>query len=100
MSHRIDTAINALDGALALSRPDAARLLVIVSDGCFEDDRYRAGQTLLTRLRATGCAVLWLAPGQRGNQPMNGATVHTLTDPTATARAIGRAATTALRATR
>jgi hypothetical protein len=95
----IDTAINALDGALNLSRPDAARLLVIVSDGQFMPHRYRAGQTLLDRLRASGCAVLWLAPDTPWNTPMTGVTVHTLTDPTATARAIGTAATAALRAT-
>jgi hypothetical protein len=98
-SHHVDTAINALDGALGLSRPDAARLLVIVSDGRFEADRYRAGQTLLNRLRASGCAVLWLAPDKPGNTPMTGATLHALTDPATTARAIGQAATAALRAT-
>ncbi|MEC3979922.1 hypothetical protein QMK34_32195, partial [Amycolatopsis sp. H20-H5] len=97
--HHVDTAINALDAALGLSRADAARLLVIVSDGQFEDDRYRAGQKLLDRLRATGCAVLWLAPDKPGCRPMNGATVHTLTDPATTARVIGKAATAALRAT-
>ncbi|GAB3000909.1 MULTISPECIES: VWA domain-containing protein [Amycolatopsis] len=98
--HHIDTAIGALDGALNLSRPDAARLLVIISDGCFEDDTKIPGQKMLDRLRASGCAVLWLEPNDFGNEPMNGATVHTLTDPTTTARAIGQAATAALRATR
>ncbi|MFD8493901.1 VWA domain-containing protein [Amycolatopsis sp. NPDC059657] len=98
--HHIDTAINALDGALGLSRPDAARLLVIVSDGIFEDDRYEQGQKQLDRLRANGCAVLWIKPDNPSAAPMTGAVVHTLTDPTATARAIGQAATAALRATR
>jgi hypothetical protein len=97
--HHIDTAISALDGALNLSRPDAARLLVIISDGCFEDDTKIPGQKMLDRLRASGCAVLWLEPDEPGNEPMCGATVHTLTDPTTTARAIGQAATAALRAT-
>ena len=98
--HHIDTAISALDGALNLSRPDAARLLVIISDGCFEGTTKIPGQKMLDRLRASGCAVLWLEPDDPYNEPMNGATVHTLTDPTTTARAIGRAATAALRATR
>ena len=98
--HPIDTAINALDGALDLSRPNAARLLVIISDGNHEDDTKIPGQKMLDRLRASGCAVLWLAPDKPGTDPMNGATVHTLTDPTTTARAIGQAATAALRATR
>lgn len=97
-AHAIDTAISALDGALDLSRPDAARLLVIISDGYFEDETKIPGQKMLDRLRANGCAVLWLAPDVRGTEPMNGATVHTLTNPTTTARAIGHAATAALRA--
>lgn len=97
--HVIDDAIDALDGALDLSRPTAARLLVIISDGNFEPLFRSRGQKLLDRLRASGCALLWLEPDGPGNKPMNGATVHTLTDPTTTARAIGQAATAALRAT-
>ena len=97
----IDEAINALDGALGLSRPGAARLLVIVSDGDYRHSAPRArvrAQRLVNRLHASGCAVLWLATGRR-DTPLAGATVHVLTDPTTTARDIGRAATTALRAT-
>jgi hypothetical protein len=94
----IDTAIDALDGALGLSQPGAARLLVIVSDGYVPDLLRRNAQRLVDRLRATGCAVLWIAPHDR-SEPLTGATVHVLTDPTTTAQAIGRAATTALRAT-
>jgi hypothetical protein len=95
----IDTAIDALDGALGLSRPGAARLLVIVSDGHFRDEPRRAGQTKLDRLRANGCGVLWLTSDPRDN-PLNGATVHLMTDPTTTAQAIGHAATAALRTAR
>ena len=93
------TAVDALDGALGLSRPGAARLLVIISDGIFTGPNTTAGQTRIDRLRRSGCAVLWLAPERRTARPLDGATVHTLTDPTTTARAIGRAATTALRTT-
>jgi hypothetical protein len=95
----IDTALDALDGALHLSQPGAARLLVIVSDGHFEPPRREVAHTRLTRLRATGCAVLWLAPDRPYITPLAGATVHPLADPTTTAQAIGRAATRALRAT-
>lgn len=98
----IATAIDALDGALGLAQPGAARLLVIVSDGHFRDTPRRDGQHRVDRLRAAGCAVLWLAPttphGWPSNEPLEGATVHTLADPAATAQAIGRAATAALRA--
>ncbi len=95
----IDTAIDALDGALGLSSPGAARLLVIVSDGDFRPGPRQNGQHLLDRLRATGCAVLWITPDVMWRKPMTGATVHVMTDPTTTAQAIGRAATAALRAT-
>ena len=37
-------AIDALDGALALSRPGAARLLVIISDGDYNDTQHPDGQ--------------------------------------------------------
>lgn len=95
----IAVAIDALDGALGLARHGAARLLVIVSDGHFRDVPRRDGQLRLDRLRANGCGVLWLTTDRRDN-PLDGATVHTLTDPTATAQAIGHAATAALRAAR
>ncbi|MGH9061360.1 MAG: hypothetical protein ACRDZY_17870, partial [Acidimicrobiales bacterium] len=87
-----------LDGALGLSRPGAARLLVIISDGHFREDPRREGQQRLDRLRATGCGVLWLSTDTT-DTPLDGVTVHLLTDPAATAHTIGHAATTALRAT-
>jgi len=94
----IDDALDALDGALHLSTPGAARLLVVVSDGIFSPAPRRAAQTRVDRLRAAGCGVLWLAP--RGPvTPLDGVTAIPLTDPTVTARAIARAATAALRAT-
>jgi hypothetical protein len=93
----IPRALDALDGALGLSRPGAARLVVIVSDGNFRADPRHDGQKKLDRLRASGCAVLWLTTSDM-DTPLDGATVHMLTDPTTAARAIGHAATTALRA--
>jgi len=96
----VDVAINALDGALGLNRPGAARLLVIVSDGLFRDKPRSNGQKLLDRLRANGCAVLWIAPDTHYHTPMRGASVHVMSDPAAAAQAIGRAATEALRSAR
>ncbi len=95
----IDEAVAALDGALGLSTPGAARLLVVVSDGVFCPAPRAAAQALVDRLRAAGCGVLWLAPAGP-TLPLDGATVLPLTDPTSTARAIARAATAALRAAR
>ncbi|HZD13659.1 MAG TPA: hypothetical protein VE196_00690, partial [Pseudonocardiaceae bacterium] len=51
-------AIEALDGALGLATPGAARLLVIVSDGHFGAMVTRESQTRLDRLRAAGCRLL------------------------------------------
>lgn len=98
LDHDIPRAIRALDGSLALSRPGAARLLIIISDGVFEPGDYHAGQQLLDRLHTAGCGLLWLATSP-DSRPMRGATVHQLTDPATTATVIGRAATAALRAT-
>ena len=86
-----------IDGALGLSRPGAARLLVIVSDGDYRYQPRIDGQRKLDRLRASGCAVLWLTTST-SDTPLAGSTVHVLTNPAATARAIGHAATAALRA--
>jgi hypothetical protein len=95
----IPRALDALDGSLGLSRPGAARLVVIVSDGHYQADPRRDGQKKLDRLRASGCAVLWLITSPT-DTPLNGATVHVLNDPATAARAIGHAATAALRAVR
>ncbi|WP_306358315.1 MULTISPECIES: VWA domain-containing protein [unclassified Nocardia] len=92
-----DIAIDALDGALGLSRPENTRLLVIISDGCFRDEPREAAQQRLNRLRGTGCAVLWLAPDEPWSEPLSGVTVHELTNPADTIAAIARAAVTAVR---
>ncbi|WP_395111307.1 hypothetical protein [Actinomadura sp. SCN-SB] len=89
-------AVDALDGSLDLSRPGAARLLVVVSDGIFTAEQRRTGQQRIDRLTAAGCAVLWLALSGRVN-PMDGPHLVTLTDPAGAVSAIGAAATRALR---
>ncbi|MFC3961630.1 VWA domain-containing protein [Nocardia jiangsuensis] len=99
--HVIDTAVNALDGALDLARPGATRLLVIISDGFYSGRERDNAQRRVDALRAAGCAVLWLAPHQHGAEdpdPLEGVTVHLVTDPATTAAAIGRAIATAVRA--
>ncbi|MFI0411195.1 hypothetical protein [Actinomadura sp. 3N508] len=89
-------AVDALTSALDLTRPGAARLLVIVSDGLFKDDQPTEGQQRIDRLTATGCAVLWLSLSAR-TRPMNGAHLVTLTNPATAADTIGTAAVRALR---
>ena len=95
---QIAEAIDALDGALDLAGGGAARLLVIVSDGCFRPLRRTAGQARVDRLRAAGCGVLWLVPAVPYADPLKRCTVVELADPATTAQAIAHAATTALRA--
>ncbi len=83
--HKLGNALDALDGALDLSTPNAARLVVIVSDGKYSTDQRRDAQTRLDRLLATGCAVLWLTVND-DDTPLDGATVHRLKKPTGTDR--------------
>lgn len=78
------------------ARKDAARLLVILSDGYFDDDECTSGQARITRVTATGCGVLWLHP-DAGDRVMRGAHALTLTNPADIADAIGQVATRALR---
>ena len=78
-------AVSALDGALGLSRPGATRILVIVSDGRYKGTQHADGQKLITRLAASGCLVIWIAPSDTANT-MTGARVVILADPAATSR--------------
>ncbi len=98
-NHAIDAAIAALDGALGLSRPGAARLLVIISDGIYTGGNRDRAQKRLDALRGAGCAVLWLAPARARVDPLANSNPHLLHDPAATAAEIARAATAAVRAT-
>jgi hypothetical protein len=86
------TAIAALDGALGLAAPGSSRILVIVSDGRYKGTQHADGQKLITRLAASGCQVIWIAPGDTANT-MTGARVVILADPAATSAAIARAVT-------
>jgi uncharacterized protein with von Willebrand factor type A (vWA) domain len=83
-------AVNALDGALGLSRPGSTRILVIVSDGRYKGTQHADGQKLITRLAASGCLVIWIAPSDTA-KTMTGARVVTLADPAATSAAIAKA---------
>lgn len=89
---RFCEAVDALEAAVELTRPDAARLLVIVSDGIYVRKGERSGgRDRITRLTRHGCAVLWLALDEAA-VPMDGAHLVTLTAPAEAADVIGRAA--------
>jgi hypothetical protein len=95
-------AIDALDGALGLSRPGTARLLAIVSDTYHTEPEIAGGQRRITRLAKTGCGVIILRPDDPfpWDEPYEwkDAQVITLTDPADTIEVIARAATRALTA--
>jgi hypothetical protein len=91
-------AVDALDGALGLSRAgDGARLLVVVSDGYYTPEQRIDGQARVRRLLAVGCGVLWIAL-RMDPKPLDGAHVVLLDDPSAAGQVIGVAARGALQA--
>jgi hypothetical protein len=63
---------------------------VIVSDGRYKGTQHADGQKLITRLAASGCLVIWIAPSDTANI-MTGARVVILADPAATSAAVARA---------
>ena len=89
-------AVSALDGALGLFRPGATRILVIVSDGHYKATQHADGQKLITRLVASGCLVIWIAPSDTAST-MSGTRVVILADPAATSAAVARAVTASAR---
>ncbi len=95
-------AIDALDGALGLSRPGTARLLAIVSDTYHTPEEITGAQRRITRLAKTGCGVIILRPDDPfpwdEKHEWADAQVITLTDPADTIEVIARAATRALTA--
>lgn len=96
VGHPLADAIDTLDRTLGLTRPGAARLLVIVSDGHFRNDERTSAQARIERLRHTGCAVLWIAGTQQRPCPLPGTQLAAITDPATIGAAIGNAAVKAL----
>jgi hypothetical protein len=97
-TERFCTAIDALDGALGLSRPGTARLLAIVSDTFYVPDEITDGQRRITRLAQAGCGVIILQPDTpwTTGHDWHDAQVITLADPADTIDIIARAAHRAL----
>ncbi|WP_371409323.1 VWA domain-containing protein [Micromonospora zamorensis] len=84
------------DRLLHLSAPGTGRLLVVVSDGHYVNPD--ESQATITRLHHTGCAILWLAPDNKGWPPRvyDNTTTITVDDPTTCINLIGQAAIEAL----
>jgi len=96
--HQAALAIDALDGALGLSRPGTARLLALVTDTNYGRTETQAAQQRITRLHRSGCGVIILRPQESylGSHEWTDCQVIETSDPAGTIDAIARAATRAL----
>lgn len=59
-TEKFDKAFKALDGGMNLLHGTGARLLVVVSDGCYTGDERRAASRWVSECERNGVGVLWL----------------------------------------
>jgi hypothetical protein len=102
-TEKFDKAFQALDGSLDLLYGSGARLLVVVSDGCFTGNESRKAQEWVKRCEEAGVAILWLPfdNGHSAQYLLRNSRVKPLTgvlDPSVAAREIGNACAKALTA--
>ncbi|WP_412538667.1 vWA domain-containing protein [Longispora sp. K20-0274] len=87
--------VRALDHALGLTEAgNAARLLVMITDGGFFNREDIEGQRDLDLLAQAGCGLLWIGP--QNSRPMKGTQVALLADASQAGEVITRAAVAAL----
>ncbi|MFI7245194.1 VWA domain-containing protein [Streptomyces qinglanensis] len=98
--HSLAETLDVLDSGLDLTRPGAARLAVIASDGRYGHHTRSQAAERITALKKSGCAVLWLTFAPPTSDPLEGplpgATHVELTNPADAVAAISKAATAAL----
>ena len=95
-SARAPEAVKLADQLLNLRHRGTVRMLAVVSDGWYSG-HIEAAQRLITTLHRTGCAVLWLHPGDSGIcHTYTHTTTVTVTNPTSAIDVIADAAITAL----
>jgi hypothetical protein len=100
-TEKFNKAFKALDGGLNLLHGTGARLLVVVSDGCYTDDEVVKAREWMRRCHEAGVAVLWLPFDREGyvNSITRGTDTVVLggtLDPASAAVEIGKAAAGAL----
>jgi len=100
-TEKFDSAFKALNGGLNLLTGTGARLLVVVSDGCYTGTEVRAAKQWLTECSRAGVGVLWLSidAGYHAQPIVNGTGAVLLPNtknPTEVATEIGAAAARAL----
>lgn len=105
-TEKFDKAFKALDGSLNLLYGTGARLLVVVSDGCYTPKELKAARRWIARCEQAGVAVLWLPFDGRHNgiyakSLLSESSVKPLTgvdDPVEASKTIGQACAKALTA--
>jgi hypothetical protein len=103
-TEKFDKAFKALDGSLNLLNGTGARLLVVVSDGCYTEPEREKAKSWIQECEKNGVAVLWL-PFAHAYQlgyvrdivkGTSTALLHDVKDPADAALQIGKAAADAL----
>jgi hypothetical protein len=99
-TEKFDRAFRALNGELSLLNGDGARLLVIVSDGCYTREESAHAKRWMKRCAEEGVAVVWL-PFDHGYEAKDKAGQHGTVlggrfSPTEAAVQIGKACADAL----
>ena len=102
-TEKFDRAFQALDGSLDLLYGSGARLLVVVSDGCYTGSESRKAQEWVKRCEEAGVAILWLPfdSGSSAQYLLRNSRVRPLAgvlDPATAAKEIGNACAKALTA--
>lgn len=100
-TEKFNKAFKALDGGLNLLTGTGARLLVVVSDGCYTHEEERAASRWMQSCQRAGVGVLWLTfdngrTAQMITRGTNAVVMTVAADPTTAAREIGTAAAKAL----
>lgn len=106
-TEKFDKAFKALDGSLNLLYGTGARLLVVVSDGCYTETERDKAKQWLRECDANGVAVVWLPfdssashyrsrDAERLTEGTGAVLLSDVTDPASAALTIGKAAADAL----
>jgi len=105
MTEKFDKGFKAVDGALGLTWGTGARLLVVVSDGCYTHQERAAAQRAMGICQRSGVGVLWLnmsayksGDAERIVNGTNAVLLNISGDPVKAATEIGNAAAKALEA--
>lgn len=102
-TEKFDKAFKAIDGSLNLLSGTGARLLVVVSDGCYTSAEVGASMKWMTACKQAGVGVLWLTfdnghDARRCTRGSDAIVMTVTTSPEAIATEIGVAAAKALTA--